>query len=505
MKGLAVDLFAGGGGASTGVQAALGRPIDIAINHDRIALAVHEANHPKTRHLVSDIWHVKPLDATGGRPVGLLWASPDCRDFSVAKGGKPKNKRVRMLAWKVLRWLTDVGPAICVLENVREFEGWGPLDRHGKRIPSRIGQTFRRWKSGIEALGYHVEHRVLDASLYGAPTRRKRFFLIARRDGQPITWPEPTHGLGRLPLHTAAECIDWSIPVRSIFGRKKPLAEKTLWRIAEGVRREVIEKQRPFIVKVNHGKRDPRVESLDDPMTTVTASQRGHALVVPTLVQTGYGERKGQRPRALDVHAPLGTVVGCGQKHALVAAFLVKHFGDPRRSDGGGGVVIGGPLDEPIGTVTTRDHHSLAAVTLAVFRGTSKSHPGCAPIDAPMPTISSGGGKGGVHVAEVVAFLAKYANAANENGQLDLPIEARRRLGIVLIDGVEYQIVDIGLRMLEPHELLRAQCGRFAKTYDLSDARTKKDKIRLIGNMVCPEIAEAIVAANVPRDQARAA
>lgn len=620
---LVVDLFAGGGGASIGLEAALGRPVDIAINHDSTALAVHCANHPQTKHLVSDIWHVKPREVTGGRPVGLLWASPDCRDFSVAKGGQPRNKRVRLLAWKVVRWLKDVGPRVLVMENVREFLGWGPLDRHGKRIESRVGETFRRFKRAIEQLGYHVEHRILDASLFGAPTRRKRFFLVARRDGQPIVWPEPTHGPGRKKLHTAAECIDWSLPCRSIFGRKKPLADKTMWRIAQGIRRFVLESAHPFIVdmahgqvgrngskrrghgahsgdaplptvtsssggggfgvgdpflvKVNHGKREARGEPIGAPMSTVTATQRGHALVTPfiaepgqrhgrgqkegdeplstivakdrhavvvphltkfqqnsvgqdarvpldtvmagaqrfgvvapTLIQTGYGERKGQRPRSLDLHEPLGTVVAEGQKHALVAAFIAKHFGDPQRTDGGGGVVLGTPLTDPIGTVTTRDHHSLSAVCLAKFNGNEvNGHPGCASIEEPLPTITSGGGRGGGHVAEVRAFLTAYYSTGTSHGQeLDEPtrtVTAKHHLGLVTVHGVDYQIVDIRLRMLEPHELLRAQFGRFAASYDLSRAKTKAAKVRLIGNSVCPELAQAIVAANFRGDAARAA
>jgi site-specific DNA-cytosine methylase len=270
-----------------------------------------------------------------------------------------------------------------------------------------MGWTFRQWKGRLEALGYQVDYRILDASLYGAPTRRRRLFLVARCDGLPICWPEPTHGPGRLAVHTAAECIDWSLPCPSIFERKRPLAEKPLWRVAQGIRRFVLETGTPFIVKVNHGKADPRVEPLDQPLSTVTATQRGHALVAPTLVQTGYGERMGQRPRVPGLHKPLGTMVD-GQKHALVSAFLAKHFGDPRRTDGGGGVVVGQELD--------------------------------------------------------------------------------------------YQIVDIGLRMLEPHELLRAQFGRFAAEYDLSVARTKEAKIRLVGNTVCPELAEKVVEANLPQE-----
>jgi DNA (cytosine-5)-methyltransferase 1 len=467
-----VDLFAGGGGASTGIEAATGRTVDIAINHDPVALETHKRNHPNTRHLEADIWEVKPKEATQGQPVELLWASPDCTHFSVAKGGKPRKQNIRSLAWAVVTWAHEVRPACIFLENVAEFRGWGPLDDEGRPIKAQMGETFRVWKGALEALGYAVDFRILDASQYGAPTRRRRLFLIARCDGLPIVWPEITHGPGKAPLHTAAECIDWSIPCPSIFDRKKPLAEKTLWRIAQGIRRFVLESADPFIVKVNHGGKEPRHEGLDQPLTTITAARRGHALVAPTLIQTSYGERVGQRPRYLDLHAPLGTVVAQGQKHALVSAFLTKHFGG----------VVGHEVDRPASTITARDHHALTAATLI----------------EPAPTVTAAG----THVAEVRAFLTAFYGQDGTSGQaLGDPmrtITAKHRLGLVTVAGVDYQIGDIGMRMLEPEELLRAQFGRFAETYDLSAATTKAAKVRLIGNSVCPEVAEAIVRANLP-------
>jgi DNA (cytosine-5)-methyltransferase 1 len=506
--GLVVDLFAGGGGASTGIEAALGRPVDIAINHDRLALAVHESNHPATAHLTEDIWAARPADVVRGRPVGLLWASPDCTHHSNAKGGKPRRQEIRALADAVIPWAGDAKPDVICIENVPEFTSWGPLDAQGRPIKARRGEDFQRWLGELWTLGYDFEHRVLDASHYGAPTRRRRFFLVARRDQLPICWPTPTHGPGLLPFHTAAECIDWSLPCPSIFERDRPLAEKTLWRIAQGLKRFVFENPRPFILKVNHGKWEPRHEDIGAPLSTVTAAQRGHALVIPTLQQSGYGERPGQKARVPGLHQPLGTLVN-GQKHALVAAFLAKHFGDPQRADGGGGVVVGSELGDPLGTVTAKDHHSLAAVALAQFRGTSSDHPGCSDPRAPMPTISAGGERGGVHVAEVRAFLTAYYGSDGTSGQLLTEplrtITAKHRLGLVTVAGVDYQIVDIGFRMLQPHELLRAQFGRFADGYDLSRARTKKAQIKLIGNSVCPEVAEALIAANLPRDLARAA
>jgi DNA (cytosine-5)-methyltransferase 1 len=458
-RGMIIDLFAGGGGASEGLEAAIGRRVDVALNHSPVALATHRRNHPRTRHVEADVFKANPRELTRGRRVWILWASPDCRDFSVAKGGKPRSASVRSLAWAVIDWARDTQPDLIFLENVAEFEGWGPLDENGKRIRARVGETFRRWKRDLEALGYVVEHRVLTASHYGAPTSRKRFFLVARRDGQPIRWPSPTHGPGLLPFHAAAEIIDWGIPVPSIFGRKKPLAENTLARIAAGIRRFVLEHPHPFIV----------------------------GDVAPVLVQTGYGERDGQRPRFLDIQQPLGTVVATGQKHALCAAFLAKHFGDPRRKSGGG-VVIGDDLRKPLGTITARDHHSLvtADLTPAGDRPDRRD--------------------------QVRAFLTTYygSNGTNADvGQaLDEPlrtITTRDRFGLVTVNGVDHDITDIGLRMLVPAELLRAQFGRFASTYDLSAAETIKDQVQLVGNSVCPEAAEALVAANVSPIGAREA
>lgn len=548
--GLVVDLFAGAGGASMALAAALGRQPDIAINHDPVALAVHRKNHPKTKHIETDICEVDPVEVTGGKPVAVLWASPDCKDHSNAKGGQPRDHKIRSLAWVVVEWAKKVRPTVIFVENVREFQGWGPLDEHGKRIPERVGETYLEWFMALVALGYNVETRVLDASAYGSPTKRKRFFLVARCDGEPIVWPEPSHGprgSGLLPLHTAAECIDWSLPVKSIFERKKPLAEKTLWRIAQGLKRYVFDAADPFIVKVNHGKREWRGQSIREPLTTITAGQRGHGLVVPELVpaesfmvrmahgevgkngtkrrghghgslreplptitassggggfglatpvllQSGYGERKGQRARFLNLQEPLGTLVN-GQKHALVSAFLTKYFGDPLRQDDGGGKVVGKDMRDPMSTITVRDHHAVIASTLVKLRGQCHS----APLNAPMPTVTARGN----HIGEVRAFLTAYYKNDGTGGQ-DLhdplrTITTKHRLGLVTVHGVDYQIVDIGLRMLEPEELKRAQFGTFAHLYDLSIAKTKKNKIRLLGNSVPPEPALKIVAANRPK------
>lgn len=522
MTGLVVDLFAGGGGASVGIEAALGRPVDIAINHSPVALAVHEANHPETEHLVSNVWDVDPVEATGGRPVDLLWASPDCTHFSIARGGKPnRSKRIRSLAWVVTRWAKAVQPRVILLENVREFQTWGPLDGDGRIVPHLKGRTFKQWVGRLRNLGYQVDWRILNAADYGAPTSRRRLFLVARRDGKPIEWPTRTHGAGRRPYRTAAECIDWAIPCPSIFERKRPLAEKTLWRIANGIRRFVLDSPAPFIVKVNHGRDPDRSAPLATPLSTVTAARRGHAVVSPFLgrvdmpranaalvhppeeplrtIHTGGGhavvapsllpiDQQGAGPAAgTPPEAPLGTTT-TKNRHALCAAFLAKHYGDAGQRPG---------LfpEEPLATITATDHHAIAAACLAKFRGTRECQPPSASLEDPLPTVSAGG----IHVAEVRAFLLKYYGTAKHGCSLFDPadtITAKDRLGLVLVEGVAYQIVDIGMRMLEPHELLRAQFGDFAATYDLSRARTKAAQVRLIGNSVCPDVVRALVLAN---------
>ena len=509
MSGLIVDLFAGGGGASVGIEAALSRFVDLAINHDPLAIAVHRANHPNTRHLEADVWEVQPREATGGLPVDPLWASPDCTHFSRAKGGKPRDHKNRSLAWVVVNWARETRPRIICLENVREFQTWGPLREDGTICPERIGQHYDEWTEALRRLGYAVESRVLDASLYGAPTRRLRLFVVARRDSESVSWPAPTHGPGRAPLRTAAECIDWSLPCPSIFERKRPLAPATQRRIAEGIRRFVLEAAEPFIVVCGHG-RDPwRGQGLDEPMRTITTTHDARGLVAPYLVHTGNGERAGQSPRTRSADSPLGTVTATGSQGALVAASLTKFqensigrdlrepvdtvmAGAPRfglvsafLAKHYGGVVGHGP-DRPLGTVTATDHHGLVAAHLTKFYGTST---GSSP-ETPAPSVTAGAGGG--HLGLVSAFLRRHGIECPD------PVTVR-------IAGDEYAIADIGLRMLEPHELLRAQFGEYANGYDLSAAKSKAAKIRLIGNSVCPDVARALVEANVSAAAAVAA
>lgn len=441
---ISIDCFAGGGGASTGITAALGRSPAIAINHWGSALQVHAVNHPDTHHLTEDVWAVDPAVIVAGRRVGAAWFSPDCTHHSKAKGGKPRANKLRGLAWSVVRWAAAVRPRCIFLENVEEFEQWGPLDSEGHPIRARRGHTFRAFVRRLERLGYLVEWRILRACDYGAPTMRKRLYLVARRDGIEPQWPDPSHGPGRsLPWRTAAEIVDWSLPCPSIFERPRPLADKTMARIARGVRVFVLEAAKPFLISYYGGDdAAPRISDLMAPLPTQTTANR-FGLVAPYLVHVSNGERPGQEPRIYDVQRPLGTVVAQGQKHALCAAFLARHYSDRP----GGGWAGGAALDRPLPTVTTRDHHSLVAAFLTKFYGTS-----------------TGAG-----------------------------------LVTVRIEGELYSIADIGMRMLTPAELFAAQ--GFPSSYKFTHGAdgkelTKTAQVRLAGNSVCPPVAEALVRAN---------
>lgn len=525
---LIVDLFAGGGGASVGVEMATGRLVDVAINHDAAAVAMHRANHPQTTHHTSDIWEVDPKEATGGRPVGFMWASPDCTDHSKAKGGKPiRTKKRRALAWAITRWAREVRPRIIMLENVEEFADWGPLvgePGNYRRDEERKGETFQAFVRSLEELGYAVEWRELRACKYGAPTIRKRLYMIARCDGEPITWPEPTHGPGTgTPYRTAAECIDWSIPMLSIFatpeearewGRacreagwkrtgtpRRPLADNTLRRVARGVVRFVIEAAEPFIVGVGGRMGQSPERSTRDPYQTITA--KGDAAIVAPYFIPRYGEREGQPPRTLDAQRPMPTIVPTGNHAQLVSAFLTKHYGG----------VVGTPVDTPAGTVTTIDHHALTAATLAKLRGTSSD----ADVADPLHTISAGGN----HHAAVAAFLQKYYGEGVGQG-LDDPaatITTKDRMGLVTVEvqGEPYVLTDIAMRMLQPRELYRAQGFHDdyvirVKFFDPDRGKerwlTKAEQVRMVGNSVSPQVVEALVRANaselVARDEVAA-
>jgi len=514
---LLIDSFAGGGGASMGIEMATGRQVDIAINHDKGAIAMHMVNHPHTRHYCESVWDVDPVTVCGNNPVGLAWFSPDCKHFSKAKGGKPVEKNIRGLAWVVLRWAGTVRPRVICLENVEEFKTWGPVV-NGKPCKRRKGETFDKWKSQLEALGYRVEHRELRACDYGAPTIRKRLFVIARCDDEPIVWPEPTHGPETdTPYRTAAEIIDWSIPCPSIFERKRPLAENTMKRIARGIQRFVIENPEPFIVPLtHHGKRENH--SLHDPMKTITGANRGElALVTPYLTEHANGSSQRNfsieeplRTQCAQVkgghfalvsaflaqhnlgatghHAtePLSTITAAGTQQNVVTANLVRHFGQS----------VGSGMTDPVGTVVSGGLGKTGLVTshLVKLRGTCKDGQ---QVTEPMPTVTGGG----MHVGEVRAFLLKYygTNIGHQCSEPLQTVTSKHRFGLVTVKGVDYQIVDIGMRMLTPRELFRAQ--GFPDDYIIDhDADgnkiTKTEQVKRCGNSVCPDIAAAIVRAN---------
>lgn len=538
---LVVDNFAGGGGASEGIEQALGRSVDLAINHDATAIAVHTANHPGSEHSVADVWDVDPEQATNGMPVGLAWFSPDCRHHSKAKGGRPVSKSVRGLAWVAARWAAKVKPRVIVLENVEEFQDWGPLikgeDGKVRPDPARKGQTFRGFVSCLKRHGYQVEWRLLRACDYGAPTIRKRLFLIARRDGLPITWPKPTHADPKLPAmqrrnlkpwRTAAECIDWSLHCPSIFDRKKPLATATLNRIAKGVMRYVVNHQQPFIVTCNHGGEGFRGQSLLDPMKTITAAHDAHGLVTATVAPfiTEHANASNQRNMAADeplrtqcaqvkgghfalvtahiaamsqnvigsdMRAPMQTVLAGATRYALVSAFLAKHYTG----------VVGADLRDPLPTVTTTDHNALVSAFMINMKGSQRS---ANDARQPLTTICAST----THAYLTAAFLAPYYGSGSGETGRDLRQPAptvttkdRFQLVTVMIEGEQYAIVDIGMRMLQPHELARAQ--GFPASYQFAHIEgkplAKHKQVRLIGNSVCPPLARAIVEANFTHEQ----
>lgn len=534
---IVVDNFAGGGGASTGIEMALGRSPEIAINHDPDAISMHTVNHPTTEHYCESVWDIVPRDVVAGRPVGLVWLSPDCKHFSKAKGSTPVSKKIRGLAWVTLRWAATVRPRVIMLENVEEFQTWGPLlidsEGNARPDPAKKGRTFNSFINALRRQGYKVEWRELRACDYGTPTIRKRLFLIARRDGAPIVWPKPTHGdpasaevrAGKLlPWPTAADVIDWSIPCPSIFERKRPLAENTLRRIAKGLDRFVINAAEPFIVNTRNGEREgqqPRIRGIDQPLWTVTAQGSQGAICIPTLAPfiTEHANASHQRNMPADeplrticaqvkgghfalvapviarqfgnsvgqsVEDPLGTVMAKADKSQLVTAFLAKHYTG----------VVGAELTQPLPTVTTVDHNALVTSHLVKLRGTCQHGQ---PVTEPMPTVTAGG----LHIGEVRAFLLKYygTDSTIPCSEPLHTVTTRDRFGLVTVHGEDYQIVDIGMRMLEPHELFAAQGfpADYVIDHDATGKKfTKTAQVARCGNAVCPPLAAALVCANLP-------
>jgi DNA (cytosine-5)-methyltransferase 1 len=506
MNGLIIDNFAGGGGASTGIEQALGRPVDIAINHDPEAISMHKANHPNTKHYCENVWDVDPLEATKGKPVFLAWFSPDCKHFSKAKGGKPVEKKIRGLAWLAVKWAKLVKPQIIMLENVEEFKTWGPLGDDSKPDPERKGHTFRSWVKQLKELGYDVEYRELKASDYGAPTIRRRLFVVARCDGIPVHWPFATHGEGLKPYRPAADIIDWSLPCPSIFTRKRPLAENTLKRIAKGLKKFVIDDPEPFIIGCGGPKYSAKPKPISKPLNTLCTTNHS-ALITPYITRIGHTGWNGCNMN-YSLDEPLTTVTSKAE-HCLVMPFIAKNYTG----------VTGQHINKPLSTVTSIDHHSLVCTFLQQYY-TSKNDKECrcSGLKSPLPVIptenrhslvsthllklSNRVDTGSANIEEVHAFLLKYyGNNIGQDCREPLQtITSKHRFGLVTIHGQDYQIVDIGMRMLQPHELYAGQ--GFPDDYIIShdsegNKITKTAQVRMCGNSVSPHAAKALVEANV--------
>lgn len=556
---LIVDNFAGGGGASVGIELAVGRPVDIAINHDKDAIAMHKVNHPFTEHYREDVFAIDPVKVTGGRPVGIAWFSPDCKHFSKAKGGKPVEKKIRGLSWVILKWaMSAVAPRCIFMENVEEIQTWGPLINIKGAMrpdPARVGETFKGFvamlTTGISkdhpafveaceflkinpadadgdrlsrGLGYRVDYKVLKACDYGAPTIRKRFYLVARNDGQQIVFPQPTHGDGKglKPYRTAAECIDWTIPCPSIFGRKKPLAVNTQRRIARGLDKFVIKNPEPYIMS-NNTNNVPK--STSEPMPTVTTGNRNY-LCVPSLVQYHSEQGKndvrgqnadepirtidtqpryginacylskyfsGEKQKGADIESPMPTVTSTDH-NAVVAANITHYYG---------GADHASKADKPLATIVTKPRHYLTEGHLCVLRKNTD----CKSLTDQIPTLTTSPG----HMAQIVTYLQKI------DGMQDLGHwhEVRELLNayvgydiaddeilIIEIDGVPHFISDIGMRMLKARELKLAQGCPPDYIIDIESVTGKKyseaKQIARLGNMVCPPVATALIRANRP-------
>ncbi len=541
-----VDNFAGGGGASTGIELACGRPVTIAINHDPDAILLHRTNHPYTEHLQASVWDVDPEQVVRGRKVGLAWFSPDCKHFSKAKGSALVDRNIRGLAWIVLRWAGTVRPDVIMLENVEEFQTWGPV-RKGKPVKSKAGQTFRQWKKQLSELGYVIEHKELTAADYGAPTTRKRFVLVARCDGKPIVWPERTHAprnspevqTGKLkPWRSAAEIIDWSIPGYSIFQSKeeikqkygvtvvRPLAENTLRRVIRGVDKFTLKSGEPFLVPTGYGERQgqaPRVHDISEPVPTVVGSGKhnicepiiapylaecnhaggGHiadvgepyktitakhtgGVAAPVLIQ--YHTEQTENVRANRLEEPINTV-DASNRYGFVSANLVEYYTGGRPLD----------ISAPMHTVTSHDREALVAAQIAEFKGADIGQD----CRKPLRTITASAGEFAVVRVTLsqtgdMGYWPQVRELLNRFCGYDL---AGNECLVLMIGGVGYYIADVTLRMLTPRELYNAM--GFPPDYQierdyLGNAYPKSKQVARCGNAVCPPLAEAMVRANLP-------
>lgn len=540
MNEIVVDNFAGGGGASTGIEIAIGRSVDIAINHDPAAIAMHRANHPATEHYTEDVWKVDPVEACAGRPVALAWFSPDCKHHSKAKGGKPVSKKIRGLAWVAVKWAKAVHPRVIMLENVEEFQDWGRLDEKNRPDPRYKGETFRRFVGQLEKLGYHVEYRLLRACDYGAPTIRKRFFLIARCDGRRIVWPEPTHAAPdslevavgiKKPWVPVADVLDFSLPCPSIFASSKeimeqygiravrPLSENTMRRIAKGIMKFVVNNPKPFIVSIAQTgfAGDGRQYSVSEPLRTVV-SKAEHCVCVPVLM------RNNENAVGSDAREPIGTIT-TGGHHMLIAPSIIQYHSEQddgvrgqtvdkpimtvdasnrygmvsafiSKFYGGGNTSPASDVGDPLPTVTAIDHNAVCAAYITQFNNYCDGQV----VDDPLNTITAKSN----HFGEVRAFLVKYYGSGDNAVSCEKPaptITVKDRMGLVTVRGQDYKIVDIGLRMLTPRELFDAQ--GFPSDYIIdvdADGKSypKSEQVARCGNAVCPPIPTALVRANLP-------
>lgn len=505
-----VDNFAGGGGASTGIEIATARSVAIAINHDPAAILMHRTNHPYTEHLQASVWDVDPKAVCRGRPVGLAWFSPDCKHFSKAKGAALVDRKIRGLAWITLRWAAEVRPRVIILENVEEFQTWGPV-RKGKPVKKLAGTTFRKFIRQLEDLGYTVEFRELVAADFGAPTSRKRFYMIARCDGKPIVWPKPTHSKtgtdGLKKWRCAAEIIDWGLPCPSVFATKaeimdryglravRPLAKNTMRRIIRGVDKFTIRSGKPFIVPTGYGERKgqaPRVHDIDAPVPTIVSTGKENLckpVLAPALIQ--YHTEQTEHVRASGLGAPINTV-DASNRYGLTCANLVEYYTGGR------------PLDirVPMHTVTSHDREALIATHVVKFKGDNLGHGA----EDPMQTVTTSAGEfavckaylAKVHGGDDLGYWPEIRALLNEFCGYEL---AEDEVLLLEIKGVLYYIADIGLRMLSPRELYNAM--GFPPDYIidrdyLGNEYKKSAQVARCGNAVCPPVASALVRANLP-------
>lgn len=512
MEGLIIDCFAGGGGASVGIEMALGRQVDIAINHDPEAIRMHKVNHPKTLHLTEDIFRVDLQRYVGGRPAALMWASPDCTSHSKAKGGKPREKGLRILPWAVYKHAKQILPEVILMENVEEIRKWGPLDEKGYPIKEKAGEDYRKFIGAMKYLGYAFESRELVAADYGAPTTRKRWYAVFRRDGRPIQWPEPTHskgGAGGLkPWVPVTEVLDLKDLGKSIFGRKKPLAENTMRRIYRGLEKFVFRNPEPFIMKCYGGNYRGAGTDIHSSLHTITATDH-NALVSPVL--SPYMLRNNAGKPGSRVEEPLLTITPGGH-HGLIAPLLIQYHSETGKKE-----VRGQAVKDPIMTLDTSNRYGIVTGFLTKFykSGTGQR------MDEPLHTITTSPGHFGAVTVRMVEkealagvgeeaaekctwvsrFIMEYYGQGTGQKLTDPlhTIVSKDRFALITVLGAEYVILDIFLRMLKPEELKLAQ--GFPKDYIIDrDADWRpypiKKQVARIGNSVVPLVAKALVEVN---------